>query len=90
MSNFSSERCGDSFRNGAVLGQSSISGERRSLSYSRVIGPDEYHECVDDNAYTNGLACWNLRTAADLQPGSPSVGPTVGLSCDSTSIWTIE
>jgi trehalose/maltose hydrolase-like predicted phosphorylase/nucleotide-binding universal stress UspA family protein len=25
-----------------------------------VIGPDEYHETVDDNAYTNGLAQWNL------------------------------
>ncbi len=25
-----------------------------------VIGPDEYHEDVDDNAYTNGMAEWNL------------------------------
>jgi trehalose/maltose hydrolase-like predicted phosphorylase len=25
-----------------------------------VIGPDEYHESVDDNAYTNGMAAWNL------------------------------
>ena len=29
-----------------------------------VIGPDEYHEGVDDNAYTNVMARWNLRTAA--------------------------
>jgi kojibiose phosphorylase len=28
-----------------------------------VIGPDEYHEGVDDNAYTNGMARWNLITA---------------------------
>ena len=28
-----------------------------------VIGPDEYHEPVDDNAYTNVLARWNLRRA---------------------------
>lgn len=27
-----------------------------------VIGPDEYHETVDDNAYTNGMAKWNLLT----------------------------
>lgn len=27
-----------------------------------VIGPDEYHEDVDDNAYTNGMARWNLDT----------------------------
>ena len=30
-----------------------------------VIGPDEYHERVDDNAYTNVMARWNLRRAAD-------------------------
>jgi Glycosyl hydrolase family 65 central catalytic domain len=29
-----------------------------------VIGPDEYHDCVDDNAYTNVMASWNLRRAA--------------------------
>ena len=29
-----------------------------------VIGPDEYHEPVDDNAFTNGMARWNLRRAA--------------------------
>ncbi|MCL4765455.1 MAG: glycoside hydrolase family 65 protein [Hyphomicrobiaceae bacterium] len=31
-----------------------------------VIGPDEYHEAVDDNAYTNGLAQWNLDAAAEV------------------------
>ena len=30
-----------------------------------VIGPDEYHETVDDNAYTNAMARWNLDRAAD-------------------------
>jgi trehalose/maltose hydrolase-like predicted phosphorylase len=30
-----------------------------------VIGPDEYHEPVDDNAYTNVMAMWNLRRAAE-------------------------
>ena len=30
-----------------------------------IIGPDEYHELVDDNAYTNVMARWNLRAAAD-------------------------
>ena len=29
-----------------------------------VIGPDEYHDAVDDNAYTNVMARWNLRRAA--------------------------
>lgn len=31
-----------------------------------VIGPDEYHEPVDDNAFTNVLARWNLRRAAKV------------------------
>ncbi|WP_205528365.1 glycoside hydrolase family 65 protein [Desertimonas flava] len=29
-----------------------------------VIGPDEYHEGVDDNSFTNVMARWNLRLAA--------------------------
>jgi trehalose/maltose hydrolase-like predicted phosphorylase len=32
----------------------------------RVIGPDEYHEEVDDNAYTNQLAAWLLDRAVEL------------------------
>ncbi len=31
-----------------------------------VTGPDEYHERVDDNAFTNLMARWNLDRAADL------------------------
>ena len=31
-----------------------------------VMGPDEYHEPVDDNAFTNVMARWNLRAGADL------------------------
>jgi trehalose/maltose hydrolase-like predicted phosphorylase len=31
-----------------------------------VMGPDEYHERVDDDAYTNVMARWNLRRAADV------------------------
>lgn len=38
-------------------------GSGRAHLYG-VIGPDEYHEPVDDNAYTNVLARWNLRRAA--------------------------
>ncbi len=30
-----------------------------------VVGPDEYHEGVDDNAYTNVLARWNIRHALE-------------------------
>ena len=34
--------------------------------YRNVIGPDEYHDRVDDNAYTNTLAQWHLETAFNL------------------------
>jgi trehalose/maltose hydrolase-like predicted phosphorylase len=36
-----------------------------------VTGPDEYHERVDDNAYTNVMARWNLRAAADAADRMP-------------------
>jgi kojibiose phosphorylase len=31
-----------------------------------VIGPDEYHDHVDDNAYTNQMVAWHLQTALDI------------------------
>lgn len=41
----------------------------------KVIGPDEYHESVDDNAYTNALAAYVLwhahALAADLSGAAP-------------------
>lgn len=30
-----------------------------------VIGPDEYHETIDDNAFTNVMARWNIRRAIE-------------------------
>ncbi|MGN6609670.1 MAG: glycosyl hydrolase family 65 protein [Jatrophihabitans sp.] len=33
-----------------------------------VMGPDEYHDDVDDNAFTNGMARWNLEAGAALVP----------------------
>jgi trehalose/maltose hydrolase-like predicted phosphorylase len=39
-------------------------GDDGLLHINHVIGPDEYHEDVDDNAFTNVMARWNLRSAA--------------------------
>jgi len=36
-----------------------------SVHIDNVIGPDEYHESVNDDCYTNVMARWNLRAAAD-------------------------
>jgi trehalose/maltose hydrolase-like predicted phosphorylase len=35
-----------------------------SAHLSAVIGPDEYHNLIADNAFTNVMARWNLRRAA--------------------------
>ena len=40
--------------------------EANRYEYNDVIGPDEYHEHVDNNAYTNRLAQWNLQTAFEV------------------------
>lgn len=31
-----------------------------------VIGPDEYHETIDDNAFTNTMARWNIRRGLEV------------------------
>ncbi len=41
-------------------------GERDRYEINDVIGPDEYHDHVDNNVYTNRMACWNLETALEL------------------------
>lgn len=48
-----------------------------------VMGPDEYHPEVDDNAYTNVMARWNLRRAADL------VERASGKSPETTGWWAL-
>lgn len=40
-------------------------GEDGLFHVRRVMGPDEYHEGVDDNAYTNEMARWNLERGVE-------------------------
>lgn len=61
-----------------------------------VIGPDEYHEDVDDNAYTNLMAAWNLRRGAEsagiLKQRRPEmwreVSARLRLSDEEAGSWT--
>jgi kojibiose phosphorylase len=39
---------------------------KQRYEYTDVIGPDEYHDHVDNNAYTNYLARWNLNLGMQL------------------------
>jgi trehalose/maltose hydrolase-like predicted phosphorylase len=40
--------------------------EHERYEFNDVIGPDEYHDHVDNNAYTNYMARWNLETALEI------------------------
>ena len=40
--------------------------DKKRYEIDDIIGPDEYHDHVDNNAYTNALARWNLQTALEL------------------------
>lgn len=40
-------------------------GPDGKLHINDVVGPDEYHEHVNDNAFTNYMACWNLKKAIE-------------------------
>jgi trehalose/maltose hydrolase-like predicted phosphorylase len=46
-----------------------------------VIGPDEYHDPVDDNMFTNVMARWNLRRAA------ASVAIQGGVDAEERAAW---
>jgi trehalose/maltose hydrolase-like predicted phosphorylase len=46
-----------------------------SAHLSGVIGPDEYHNLVADNAFTNVMARWNLRRAASWAAASSPAAP---------------
>lgn len=40
-------------------------GDDGMLHINDVVGPDEYKEHVDDNAFTNYMAAWNIRKAME-------------------------
>jgi len=40
--------------------------DTQHYEYNDVIGPDEYHDHVDNNFYTNYMARWNLLTALSI------------------------
>lgn len=40
--------------------------ERNDYEYNDVIGPDEWHEHVNNNAFTNYMARWNIRAGLNI------------------------
>jgi kojibiose phosphorylase len=65
------------------------------FSIKQVMGPDEFHSHVDDNAFTNALARWSLRRAAQVHDELASSHPNelavlaarIGLSPSETGRW---
>ena len=56
-----------------------------------VIGPDEYHENIDDNAFTNTMARWNLLRAAEavavLRADWPEDAARLAVQDDELALW---
>ena len=62
-------------------------GDDGRLHIREVIGPDEYHEGVDDNVYTNVLARWNLGAAEALCVRFPEVATRLGVTPAERQRW---
>ena len=54
-----------------------------------VIGPDEYHETIDDNAFTNVMARWNIRRALEVTALLRERWPSPAASGWSRSSWNM-
>jgi trehalose/maltose hydrolase-like predicted phosphorylase len=60
-----------------------------------IIGPDEYHEHIDDNAFTNEMARWNLERATEFLGSFEQQWPercrellnTLGLGDEELALW---
>jgi kojibiose phosphorylase len=70
-------------------------GGERVYSIRDVIGPDEYHDHVDNNSFTNYMCRWHLQTALEvfnwLQATHPAAAVDLAdrlqLSADSFARW---
>jgi len=58
--------------------------ESGACSLRQVMGPDEFHSHVDDNAFTNYLVRWHLETAAAVHDDLRSEDPAVATALDAT------
>lgn len=58
-------------------------GEDGKYHINDVVGPDEYHEHVNDNAFTNYMARWNMDKAAEFADKLAAEKPELYASIDS-------
>jgi trehalose/maltose hydrolase-like predicted phosphorylase len=58
--------CSRQFETARFWANRAESGADGQLHIRNVEGPDEYHGHVDDNAFTNVMARWNIRRAIEV------------------------
>ncbi len=77
------------------VSRSSKNEKRNDYEINNVIGPDEWHEHVNNNAYTNYLARWNIQKGLEildwLHKTAPDkalqLGQQVGLTAENQEHW---
>ncbi|OGV54851.1 MAG: beta-phosphoglucomutase [Lentisphaerae bacterium GWF2_50_93] len=60
--------------------------DKGRFSIRNVIGPDEYHEYVDDNAYTNHTARHNIRAALEIASDN-KIARKFGVTAREIELW---
>ena len=51
--------------------------KKKRYEYHHVMGPDEFHADINNNAYTNIMAAWNIKTAIDEYENLNKDRPTI-------------
>ncbi len=62
---------------------------------NQVIGPDEYHHHVDNNAFTNGMVRWHLEKAIELREwlhlnapaDAVALDRSLGITAETLTLW---
>ena len=89
-------RCGNPLRDEPFLGHRLEAMPDGRYVLSRVVGPDEFHEHVDNSAYTNYLVRWHLQQAAHVYAESrgqpcpanwPALSERIGLTREEVEEW---
>ena len=77
------------------VSRSTKNDERNDYEINNVIGPDEWHEHVNNNAFTNYMARWNIQKALEILDWMHATAPDkarqlaqlVGLTDESRAHW---
>jgi kojibiose phosphorylase len=64
--------------------------ENGRYAFRNVIGPDEYHDHVDNNVFTNRMAQWHLETALKAHQWLHEVAPEEAKTLDERLDITLE